>query len=495
MNAMNRHSLSPLSVALLLAMLVAGSVRAQLDTCQFWRTSSMVGVRSAGLISNVSCVGDHLFFRTADILFSRPLSGGMAEPDTIYAPLDREMNYVVRNPASGTVYYTKRTDRRSQLYEIYTDRKGLRHTRQVKLDHFRGSIVHPTFSPDGTLMVFASDADRGEGGYDLWYSYFDSTSWQKPLPLGPRVNSPNNEIYPTIWRDFLFFSSNRANSADYDLYCTRLISTSQIHGDTFYSNPIGLSPLQRMPAPLNSSRNDFSIAFPSQGSGAYFVDRPNDAPADRICRLQGSLPCVIYQGTVLNEQSQLPIPHATLTILDPNHSPAYTAQADSLGRYRLYLPLDSTLEVCVAAPNHLSLTERISARSSNPDLLHSSWTYNPTLTGYPLHRKIPLQAQSIFGSESGSDLTPEGATLLDPIARFARENPHLKLTITAVYSRHRSDSYCTLLNRSRLQSLLQHLAKQGLRAADIDTRSTVGSYQRTSTDNALFDNVILFQFD
>lgn len=472
------------------------------DTNHSWKSSRVEGIRSTESISNVSCFDGNLFYSNAGMLFCYSLKGnGLADIDTLFTPIDKSMNYVVKQPRTGIIYYTKREGKRTTMHEIYTTEKGQRKSRQVKLDHYKGSIIHPCFSSDGTIMVFSANNSEGEGGFDLWYSRLNlEGKWMEPVNLGNRINTKGNEFSPAMRGDFLFYSSNCSDSSllDYDIYVTRLVSSTTIHGDTVSSFPIGLSPIHRIPSPINSNFNEFGIAFPSEGDGAYYVSRSKRDPSDRIFHMDGSMACVKYMGNVQSyENPNQSIPNATITVLSnyEREHVLYTAHADNDGNYYIYLPDESEVKVRTSAINHLSVTEPFDVRVSNNEEFFSRWAYNPILLSFPLHRWLPYQAQTIFGTESGSDITDDGKANMESLVRFYKENGHLKLTVTSVYGRHKSDSYCTLLNRTRLQNILQYLSSQGVNAAHVETRSIVGVYQRTGSDAAEFDNVILFMFE
>ncbi|MCS7170647.1 MAG: hypothetical protein NZ949_08520, partial [Candidatus Kapabacteria bacterium] len=80
--------------------------------------------------------------------------------------------------------------------------------------------AHPTISPDGMTMVFASDRAGGQGGTDLWICYrSDDGHWTAPESMR-LLNSPGNEITPFLaTADTLFFASNgHGGAGGYDLF-------------------------------------------------------------------------------------------------------------------------------------------------------------------------------------------------------------------------------------------------------------------------------------
>jgi Tol biopolymer transport system component len=70
--------------------------------------------------------------------------------------------------------------------------------------------AHPTLSPSGRFIVFASERAGGRGGTDLWISMRDENGdWQQPVNMGDALNSPADEVSPYFAaEDSLYFASN-----------------------------------------------------------------------------------------------------------------------------------------------------------------------------------------------------------------------------------------------------------------------------------------------
>jgi hypothetical protein len=73
------------------------------------------------------------------------------------------------------------------------------------------SESNPAISPDGTLLVFVSDREGGQGGADLYASRAQGGAWSPARNLGPIVNSPLADFAPAFSPDgkYLFFTSER----------------------------------------------------------------------------------------------------------------------------------------------------------------------------------------------------------------------------------------------------------------------------------------------
>lgn len=434
------------------------------------------------------------------MLFSAPYKDGViynADVDTAMLALDDEMNYVVKNPATGNLFYTKRNSKgRVLLYEQYLSEKGKKQVRQIKLDKFSSSIVHPTFSADGKIMVFSSNDEIGFGGYDLWYTELKGGKWNEPENLGQNINGVYNEFSPTISGDFLYFSTEgRSYSCgNFEIYATRLISTQTMFGDTVYQFPIGHSKVQRLPAPFNSQFNDFGFIVNEQNNACFWISQPDTNAGDRIYTFRGRPDCVAFDGTVSSYDDGFVIPYAKVTAqpVDVKASP-FSVWADSTGHYRLYLQPGSTYKVTFSARNYLSNTETLTASRASEETVVSVQPYSPTLITFKRHYQHPYWCNVIFGSNGGADLTSRGKETIDPLIRFLRENTHLQLKITAVCSLHEA-SFDKMLNTARLQSLLEYMTSMGIPALEVKTATLETSWMTSPEAETVYNNAILFSF-
>lgn len=122
------------------------------------------------------------------------------------------------------------------------------------------SIMHPTFSPDGRTLFFASDMPGGMGGMDLYRSERSAEGWTAPVSLGPEVNSAKNDVYPRMHADgSLSFASDRSGGkGGLDIYDTRPSRGG-------WESPVAL------PEPVNSSANDHGYELLPGGRSALFT--------------------------------------------------------------------------------------------------------------------------------------------------------------------------------------------------------------------------------
>jgi outer membrane protein OmpA-like peptidoglycan-associated protein/tetratricopeptide (TPR) repeat protein len=131
-----------------------------------------------------------------------------------------------------------------------------------------GTIVtQPAFAFDQRknrdVLYFVSNAPDGQGGMDIYYTYFDERkkTWKSPRNLGRRVNGSGDEITPYFQQkeQKLYFSSNsRTGMGGLDIYASR--------GElSKFASP------ENVGYPINSSVDDFYFVLNDDRESGFFV--------------------------------------------------------------------------------------------------------------------------------------------------------------------------------------------------------------------------------
>ena len=121
------------------------------------------------------------------------------------------------DPDTGYFYFTRSA---SKLDENKTVQLNLYKTRLSDLNQNKlplalpfnvdgYSTIHPSLSPDGSRLYFASDRPGGFGGMDLYVVFIENGTFSEPINLGSDVNTEGDEVFPYSYNNrFLFFTSN-----------------------------------------------------------------------------------------------------------------------------------------------------------------------------------------------------------------------------------------------------------------------------------------------
>lgn len=126
------------------------------------------------------------------------------------------------------------------------------------------SVMHPTVNASGTLIIFSSNKPGGTGLFDLYYSKREEKSqpWSEPVLLDGKVNTPGNEVFPTITPDgYLYYSSDaKEGLGGLDIYRIKLEDALAGKGEP-----------EHLSYPINSASDDFGWTQTQNGKFIYFT--------------------------------------------------------------------------------------------------------------------------------------------------------------------------------------------------------------------------------
>lgn len=133
------------------------------------------------------------------------------------------------------------------------------------------ACTHPSINPEGSKLYFSSDMPGGFGGMDIYVCTWMDSLWSRPINLGPKVNTPGEDVFPFIDRDSLLFfaSDGRGGMGGLDLFSFNLKDTSALS--------------ENLGAPFNSYSDDFGlIKYPNLDKGFFSSSRGNYGIDDDI---------------------------------------------------------------------------------------------------------------------------------------------------------------------------------------------------------------------
>lgn len=139
----------------------------------------------------------------------------------------------------------------------------------VKLDLTKSdtiSVGHPCVVGRGNYLIFVSDMAGGKGGMDLWYTTYNrrEDKWAAPINMGPELNTPGNEFFPTLGLDgSLYYASNGLpGMGGLDIFRAEKVKDSNK-----WVNPTNIG------FPLNSVANDYGLIESDEEHGYFTSNR------------------------------------------------------------------------------------------------------------------------------------------------------------------------------------------------------------------------------
>ncbi len=187
----------------------------------------------------------------------------------------------------------------------------------------RYSLQHPYFDDKEKMLYFSSDMPGGFGGFDLYKSKWNGEEWESLENLGPEINSPYDEVFPSL-------------SPDGDLiYSTNHIETYGGLDIVLYRD--GMRTL--FPPPINSPRDDFAISFVGDSLGYFSSNRTRGVFRDNIHTFSIPEPLPVeynYFATVKDMETLSPIEEALVAFASDSLGVFGIVITDEEGRSLLF---------------------------------------------------------------------------------------------------------------------------------------------------------------
>lgn len=161
------------------------------------------------------------------------VGGSFHSPQSIEADLQIKYPHVpVTVTADGSeLYLIVDKNDNGDIYMSKFENGKYQPAKKVKKLNTRKWESHATILPDGSRIYFASMRKGGYGGLDIWYSDRDDEGkWKKPVNLGENINTKYNEEMPYIMNhgNALYFSSEgHTNIGGFDVFYSNFDSQSQ----------------------------------------------------------------------------------------------------------------------------------------------------------------------------------------------------------------------------------------------------------------------------
>lgn len=361
--------------------------------------------------------------------------------------LDKCVSYVTWHPVTGNLFYTSLNRRgRSSLYEVVQREGKSPKIRRVKVGGQKYGVLHPVFSTDGRLMVFAARVSE-DTTLDLWYSWQTEKGWTDPVPMGEKVNTPGDEASPFICGNYLFFASKGRSASDpmvWRIYAARIAPAAV--ADSLVPPSLTVTEVQPLPDGVNSGQGDMELVVDTVHHTLHWVSLRNGSPA--LCTFAGTPEGFVLSGQV-TEVTGRPMAGVRVEAWFSDRCLA-SVLTDAQGRYSLPLQAGREYQLQYSRLGYFTHRLRFCETHSHRELLQPV-RRDVTLNGWSID--APLYVDNLFGDNADVVLTAEAEQQLQQVVRFLADNLRVQATLT-LHCARTNDAYVnSQLNERRLAVL------------------------------------------
>lgn len=346
------------------------------------------------------------------------------------------------------------------------------------------NYLHPSLSEDGQTLYFSAKMKDGWGGYDIYRSSRDENGdWSEPELLNRAINTQDNEQFPHIYRDTLFFASDgHIGMGGLDIFKTYIMPNGRY------------APVMNLKPPLNSGADDFGYIVlreeaPEGGiisRGFFSSSRPGGKGGDDIYRYeQRPLPPpppvdetveVTYRNildvyvvekiyAVEGDPSSAvlgrrPIPNAKVTITLGGKDRSVTTNEEGL--LSLLLNKDARYVFLGEMEGYLSQQARFSSVGLPEDPSAPEQRYDLEIELEKIYRNREIVLEDIFYDFDQSFIRDDAQPSLNRLADILLLNKSINIELGSHTDCRGRASYNQSLSQRRAQAAVDYLIEKGI---------------------------------
>ncbi len=307
------------------------------------------------------------------------------------------------------------------------------------------TFAYPAVSPDGKWLYFCSDMPGGVGGLDLWRMSIDEHGYAIPENLGPEINTPGKEAFPSFRPNGeLYFSTDgRPGMGGLDIFRAEQDTT-------------GHWIIENLGYPMNSSGDDLGMTFEGVYNRGFFsTNRGNGRGWDQVMSFVCPEVVQSIKGWVY-EKDGYELPQAQVYMIgDDGTNLRLSVRSD--GSFVQEVTPGVQYVLLGTCEGYLNHKQEISIDTSSVSIEH--------VLQFPLASMTdPVLIRNIFYEFDSADLTDSSSVALDSLATLLKENPGVTIELSAHCDYRGKDDYNLRLSQRRAESVVNHLISRGLPA-------------------------------
>ncbi len=390
------------------------------------------------------------------------------------------------------VYFTRcfsNSDEDAYCKILMSRRDGNSWSNPVKLNFIKEEINygHPSLSSDGSVLYFSSNDPEGWGGYDIYYSEKTPDGWSTPKLMSRSINTPQDEKFPYIDNDTLYFASNgHTGMGGLDIF------RSFRQGSDYWS------PAFNLKAPINSASDDFGFVVDDRPMayedpdllrvGYFSSSRKDGAGNDDLYAFEKRTPPpepekdsleqapivykILLEGFVLEKiyrdpndpnsevLGRKPLPGSKVKVSFGEEEMVMEVGED--GMFKMELDEDTDYSFFGSRKGYLSNSTFFSTRGIGKDPQNPVVTFNIEIVLDKIFLDKEIVLENIYYDFDKSFIRDDAKPSLDNLTQVLNQNPDIRIQLSSHTDCRGSNSYNEELSQRRAQAAVDYLISKGI---------------------------------
>ncbi|MGB5371829.1 MAG: OmpA family protein [Flavobacteriaceae bacterium] len=338
------------------------------------------------------------------------------------------------------------------------------------------SFYYPFFEESTDRLYFAANFPDGYGGTDLYYvNTANSQIMSEPINLGPRINTPGNEIAPFIFNGSLYFSS--------DIFYG--LGGMDIYKSNFQSNG-GFSIPVNLGKGLNATADDFGFIVKQSGDGGYTgyfsSNRSGGKGGDDIYGFKAAglpgLKTLLLRGVVAKPNGTA-ISGASVSLFDTDKTLIEEVFTNETGAYQVEIPWRDAVSLDIFKSGYSSFSKSYDSQAlealQNSDLNVEMIAITDAVE--ERENKQVLKLGKIIYEKGKSDILPTSAIELEKVVEVVKKFPKIRLRIISHTDSRGNDASNKQLSQRRAETIRSYLLNKGVASANLEGTIGMGEEQ------------------
>lgn len=262
-------------------------------------------------------------FKNMNISFSNGSPSFYKDEMYFTTNTSKKLDYIDKKPSKNKI--NKKGVNTLQVLKSVKNNNKWSTPEALPFSSIEHSCTHPFVTVDGETLYFSSDMPGGYGGFDIYLCKRNSQGgWSAPLNLGSKINSVQDEMFPSFYFGKLYFSSKKNLAKGADIFASEFKNSE-------WQSPKNVKY-------LNSRKDDFGIVFIDEFSGYFCSNREVDSTIDNTYYFEAKFNGSKHKTSINDIYTNEGLEGVIATLTNENMSGTKEFKTDENGNITLIIP-------------------------------------------------------------------------------------------------------------------------------------------------------------